>query len=475
MNPQALADAQHDTSSYLARVSVSSPVVAGNPSPATIPKPQEVRAVIAAIYDAVGRSNLVEAWFMTTDHNRLNGTTLPAFTSATLNGTLSGSSVPTMNASGMTFTAATPNCVLIPSAIDADLLNFTDIAICQSVGNNVSRGICGNHAQDPSGGGGYVLDNRYSSTPIQRVLGLSDWGGVNEANGGSLYGAPMRDYGQCVAASLAAGTQRVYRDGMLIAGGTQATIAVNTINRQFAIGAEGKRIDGGIQGGFNGTISFLCKLRGTPSPGVMARLMSDLRLILSPRGKINAVGMGDSRTIGMDYSGTAAVFTSQADPNAAYLYQLAGKSNWSMASAFALGTSSDTAANAVASNEYEAKGFAKYITGSQRAYVFIWFGINDFIQTSATAAEVYQNINRLCGQVISDGGIAVVIGQPPSSGSNDTKCLALNALLAASPPGDYYLPIYNEFPVGSLYDGIHLTDAGNDHLADLINSLIPVP
>lgn len=471
-------DATDDTRAYITRLSVST--VADNAATTvTVANPDAVRAAISVIYGTVGKANLVDAWFLGSNLNVIPSTTVPAFLKSANNGTLVGSTLPTVASDGVLFTNSYPNAITLPTALNSELGNFTDIIICQPSGDNVSRGAMGNYAQDGTGLSGYYLEDRWSSTPINQIIALQT-DGVNSVGEQILSGKPAGNRWQTIAASYTSGTQRLYLNGRLVNSATSYQ-AIDTTNRQIVIGAQGFRVDAGtIRGGFNGKIIFACKLRGVPSPETVFQLCSALRGILSPQNAgINFIAEGDSRTAGMTFSaGTFSVdVTSSGDEEDFWPERLMLKSNWAgKAVAFKIGTSGDTVADIINSGQYESQARSFVRAPWQKSYVSIWVGVNDFNAGGQTASYVYNQIVAYCNKAKADGATVIVINQPPNNdvAGTQAKIDSLNAMLTATPPGDYLIDI-SGLTVGALYDGLHLTSAGRDYLAGLINSAITSP
>jgi hypothetical protein len=472
-----LPEAAEDTRAYVDRVSVA-PLGDNGSTAATVGDEAAVRNAINAIYTYVGKSNLIDAWFLSTNHNVIGATTVPAFLSAANNGTKVGT--PTFGADGGTFLAASSHGVKLPTGLN--VTNFTDIVIYRHTVEAGGDGLMGNFGTDGATGyGGYYLGSRWSATAVSEYLGLRHSGAVS-AGDVTILAKPDADRWATVAVSFVSGTQSIYLDGRYVKGGASTQAIDTTGGRQIAIGGWGFA-NAQIQGGFTGKIIFACKLAGTPSKEVMCRLCSALRLILQPsNGGINAVFMGDSRTGGTNLAG--GVFTvdvDAADPQQDYWpNMLIAASNWAgKGTAFKCGVSGILARTLSLGGGYERMA-RQYGDGWQKAYLFWFAGINDF-QTSGgsrTAQETYDRFAEVAAKARADGMIVVAMNQPKSTyAATLARITDYNALLLASPLWDYHVDVYNLLTPGgitngALYDELHLTTAGNVALVNLINSTV---
>ena len=470
---QAELDAADDTRAFVARVSVVT-VGDNGATNATVPDAATVRNAMTALYAHTGRAALCDAWFLSTSHNVLDGTAVPAFRSAANDGVAVNS--PAFDVNGATFTEAAAQYIRLPATLDESYTDFTDIAIARP-SSEAGYGVMGNAAPGPGdSGSGYAMILRDHPTPNAQVAGMF-FSGANAEGFTGIYAKPAGTRWQCVATSYVSGTQKVFLDGRLVATGA-STQAIATENVQSVLGASGYSVpDQTAANPFEGQIVFACRLRGIFSNEAMARLVAALRAILSPEnGAFNFVTVGDSR-IGGTTGAFLADITSIADENGYWQNQLMLKSNWAgKAASFKLGIPSFTAHGLVSTGHYE-QLVRQFRPGWQTTYLVFFAGINDWVLGTGdnSAQYVYNRTAEYVAQAKADGMRVIVLGQPAHA-EHDAKVRALNALFAATPLGgswaDFYIPIYDAFPVGPLYDGLHFTVAGNTALADLINATV---
>lgn len=481
--PQS-AEAAEDTRAYVRRVSVRGTIPSAGTDNVTVPDSATVREAINAIYHCVGKAALSggDAWFLSTNHNVIGATAVPAFLSAANNGTKVGGTLPVFGTEGATFINANNAAIKLPTGLNTT--NFTDIVIAQPNALNYSasgKGLMGNFSASGTNSG-YSLQLRDSATPNQQIVGFQH-AGASGAGYVNIVGKPGTQLRwQCVAASFVSGTQKVYLDGRVVITGT-STQAIDTTSRSIGIGGGWITANTAAHDTFNGKIVFACKLAGTFSDEVMLRLVSALRAILSPgNGGVNLVSCGDSRSGGTELVTDVWTPVVLSSGNEALYWQeiLMGKSNWvGKAVPYKVGVSGFTSHGMRYTDYYEAL-IRPFRPGFQNSYLFLCAGVNDFNLGTGdgTAQYVYDRQAEVAAWAVADGFVVTVIGLPPSysSGStlaaNNSKVLELNALYAATPLGHYYIPTYDAFPYGPLYDGLHWTEAGLEALADIVNVTI---
>jgi len=486
---EARSDADADTASYLRRISVAT--VGDIGSTANTPSdPDSVRDSIAYIYDTVGKDRLLFAYFLSSRHNIIasGAAGVPEFLAAANNGTLTGSTLPTVGTNGTLFTTAVPNCITLPVGLTATLTDadgFTDIVICQPVGVNVARGVMG--AFSNSGATqGYIFECRNSTTMSQRVLTLSLYEDAG-ASTSTLTARPELDNWQCVAASNISGTQRIFRNGRLMASGT-SVVPIGITNRTMVIGAQGMRTDtSAISGGFNGEVIFAAKISGVLTESEAMRLMSGLRATLSPEcGEINVVLDGDSRVSGMAFAGGQYTVDVTNDETPWIGYRLTTKSNWlGKTAVFHCGTSADTLRNILNSGQYEFQSRQFRPNGLQRTYYILHAGINDmqYGYLTETVADMYGWTKSILERAKADGCITVIVNQPEAqSGYQHGMVGPFNALLAAGHASgdlssDYLIDVSDMSDVATptWFDGLHYEAAGLDEIATRINAAVTDP
>lgn len=467
-----LDQASQDVQDYIFRNSITTWNDNGATN-ATVSDPETVRLIVNMLYTYVGKAAIEDIYFLSSTHNVITGSNVPAFLSASRNGTIMGN--PTFSANGATFNGTNGDGIKLAAGLN--LTDFTDIIVYKPNGITALQGLMGNYSQPTNGG--YWIGARYDTVTINEFVGMAH-GGVGGLNYTSNHGKPDKENRwQTVACRYKSGEQSLFLNGRYIKGAA-STQAIYDNSQRIQIGAVGWSTTNTVTTSvFTGNIMCVIRLLGTQSKQTIARISMALRSLAQPSaGKVSFIGLGDSRTEGVEFSG--GDFIPMHDPSddqsVNWVNKLLTKSNWiDKACPYVCGLGGFSA-HGIVYTSYLQRVIAPLLSSSQQIYMSIFVGINDFILGTGTntAAYLYSRTQDIVNWAKARGIITLVIDQLASFDSTiNTKVLQFNQMLVDNPLGDYQLAVYDSFPLArtDLYDGLHLTSDGNDLLADLVNEV----
>jgi lysophospholipase L1-like esterase len=467
---------------------------AGNATVVT--EPDRILGVMAEIYRVVGRSAVVDAWFLRPAQNpSLGGSATVRSWFGLYNGVaktgspLVDETTPTFsNDYGYRANSSATKRIMIPSAINAVISDeFTVFAVTRAVNENQSATPLGSAATVSGQSRGWNLLVRNDANRGNSLLRMDFMDESGTTVQTVATGRPLALSKFNVACGILNGG---VESGIFVNGFLQerkaTTNLLSTTATLIGIGG-GARVDFSTPAGTNPTeTTFVLFVKGALDNWQIRQISDALRAFTTPVPQTyNVVCEGDSITGGQGNNAVTDGDVWVINPAT----QAGGYAWWHVLdglkpNAFVrgVGAGGDRAQWVLNGGQYEGQTRPwRPSKAIPNAVACIWLGTND-IANGATAAATYDRLKQLWAKARADGfkvcAFAVLKRDDVSAGIND-EIVVLNGLIESDPTlYDFYADFYTFFadPANNptYTDGLHPTIDGNQWIAEQLDAILDI-